>query len=218
MALRILVTAATEIEIAPISDINIPGVVIESLVSGIGSVATVWSMMNYLANNPKPEIVLNMGIAGSYSNQFPVNSVVIPAKDRFGDLGIEGAIGFTTLFESGLENPDKLPYLDGMVNADKNLISICMGSYPIVEGITVNSTSGNDLTIARIKNRFSPDIETMEVAAFYYVCTMEGIPGISIRSISNMVEPRQREKWDIPGAVEILGREIKSVLKTIAER
>jgi futalosine hydrolase len=175
-------------------------------------------MMNYLANNPKPDIVLNIGIAGSYSKQFPVNSVVIPARDRFGDLGIEGAIGFTTLFESGLANPDRVPYRQGMLYADSKLISICKGSYPLVEGVTVNSTSGNELTIARMINRFSPEIETMEVAAFYYLCTMEMLPGISIRSISNMVEPRQREKWDIPAAVDILGREVKSVLKLIAER
>jgi futalosine hydrolase len=218
MALRILITAATKTEIAPISDINIPEIIVEPLVSGIGSVATVWSLMNYLANNPKPDIVLNIGIAGSYSKQFPVNSVVIPARDRFGDLGIEGAIGFTTLFESGLANPDRVPYREGMLYADSNLISICKGSYPLVEGVTVNSTSGNELTIARMINRFSPEIETMEVAAFYYLCTMEMLPGISIRSISNMVEPRQREKWDIPAAVDILGREVKSVLKLIAER
>ncbi|MCB0664545.1 MAG: hypothetical protein KDC80_01930, partial [Saprospiraceae bacterium] len=70
--------------------------------------------------------------------------------------------------------------------------------------ITVNKVHGNDESIERIKEKFNPDIETMEGAAFYYSCHLMHQPCVQIRSISNKVERRNRENWNIPLALKNL--------------
>jgi len=44
----------------------------------------------------------------------------------------------------------------------------------------------------------------MEGAAFFYVCQLQKIPHIQIRSISNYVEPRNRANWNISLAIKNL--------------
>jgi futalosine hydrolase len=88
-------------------------------------------------------------------------------------------------------------------------------SIPIVNGVTNNTVSGEEELIKRMMNKFSPDIETMEGAAFFYVCLMENVPFAEIRSISNMVAPRDKSKWNIPLAIKNLSDKVNSYLANI---
>jgi futalosine hydrolase len=54
----------------------------------------------------------------------------------------------------------------------------------------------------------------MEGAAVLYVAEMLDIPAIQIRSISNYVEPRNRENWKIKEAIENLNYQIINILST----
>ena len=47
---------------------------------------------------------------------------------------------------------------------------------PAVRGITVNTVHGNARTIAAIADRTSPQVESMEGAAFAYACRLSGVP------------------------------------------
>jgi futalosine hydrolase len=44
----------------------------------------------------------------------------------------------------------------------------------------------------------------MEGAAFFYACRKEGVPGLQIRAVSNYVEKRNRDAWQIGLAVKNL--------------
>ena len=44
----------------------------------------------------------------------------------------------------------------------------------------------------------------MEGASFFYACEQAGILGIQIRSISNMVERRNKDNWQIGLAIKNL--------------
>jgi futalosine hydrolase len=66
-----------------------------------------------------------------------------------------------------------------------------------------------------LQSRFSPDIETMESAAFFYVCLQEKIPFLALRAISNKVEPRDKSKWNIPLAMQNLSNVLKNVFYNI---
>jgi futalosine hydrolase len=81
-----------------------------------------------------------------------------------------------------------------------------------VEGITVNTVSGSYDTIQRMMKKFSPGIETMEGATFFYICLREKIPFLALRSISNRIEPRNKEKWDIQLAVNNLSGRLEDFL------
>jgi len=77
-----------------------------------------------------------------------------------------------------------------------------------VKAITVNTSSGSEVTIERLRGKYNPDIETMEGATFFYICSKEKIPFLAIRSISNRVEPRNKDKWNIPLALNNLSEKL----------
>jgi len=181
---------------------------INLLITGVGSVATSWSMMKWLSLNINPDLALNIGIAGSYREVIAVGDVVIPVSDRFADAGIETGSSFLTLSEAGIGDPDKFPFKSGEIIADnvynKNMIS----KLKQVKAITVNTSSGSEVTIERLRGKYNPDIETMEGATFFYICSKEKIPFLAIRSISNRVEPRNKDKWNIPLALNNLSEKL----------
>lgn len=212
MGLKVMITAATQTELPPQGLLDTPGIETEFLVTGVGSLPAAWSLMNYFCHNPLPDIAINTGIAGSFSDSFPVGSVVIARSDCFGDLGVERDGDFHTLFESGLAGPDDFPFSGGFLHASDKLVLKAGSAWPLVRAVTVNTTSGSEPSVNRLINKFNPDIETMEGAAFYYVCSRLNIPAIAIRSISNMVEPGDRSGWDIPAAVGKLGSAVNSLI------
>ncbi len=81
-----------------------------------------------------------------------------------------------------------------------------------VNAITVNTASGTLQTIEKLSKKFNPDIETMEGAAFFYICSGGKIPFLAIRSISNKVEPRNKDNWDIRFALDNLSEKLKDFI------
>ncbi len=62
---------------------------------------------------------------------------------------------------------------------------------------------------------YNPDLETMESASFFYICALEKVPFIAVRSISNMVEERNRDLWNVPLALQSLHEITKGIFRTI---
>ena len=221
MSLRILYVSATASEADSIRQINgivsIPGgfrlgiCEISLLVTGVGSVSTAWAMKQWLCSNPGPDLIVNAGIAGSYNNEIKIGDVVMPVSDCFADLGIETVDGYFTLAEAGLSDPDKYPFTGGLIPASNRYVELARDYLRPVKAITVNTATGSQETIRRLTGKYNPDIETMEGAAFFYICAMEEIPFLAIRAISNRVEPRNRDKWDIPLALTSLTARLKDL-------
>jgi futalosine hydrolase len=186
--------------------------VISVLVTGVGGINTAWEMKQWLANNPPPHLAINAGIAGSYSDGLKIGDVVMPVTDCFADMGIESGDKLITLAEAGLMDPDIFPFKGGVIHARNKYIEDAEEILIKVNGITVNTCSGSVATIERLKNKFSPDIETMEGATFFYICAREKIPFLSVRAISNKVELRNRDAWDIPLALKNLAGKLKELL------
>jgi futalosine hydrolase len=76
----------------------------------------------------------------------------------------------------------------------------------------VGTSTGTLATREKLISKFSPDIETMEGATFFYLCKRFGIPFFALRAISNRVEVRNRENWDIKTALRNLGESINYIL------
>jgi len=171
------------------------------LITGIGIFQTIYLMMNHLNNNHYDQLI-NVGIAGSYLPEIKVGTVVEIVSDTFGDFGIDDNGQFITVWDAPLLDKNTFPFEYGWLNNPKRVDMII----PQVKGITVQKTSGSLPLIEERKNRFSPGVETMESAAFFYVALQKKIPFVAIRSISNMVEPRNKENWHIDLAVENLNK------------
>jgi futalosine hydrolase len=73
---------------------------------------------------------------------------------------------------------------------------------------------GNEKTIKIIQEKYNADTENMEGLAFYYVLKLINKPGIEIRSISNYVERRNKDNWNIKDAVANLNNEILKLITT----
>ncbi len=224
--MKILIVSATWLEVKLLADeltfikesthllkkYRLNDIEIDILITGIGTTFTAFHLTNALRDN-NYQFVLNIGIAGSLSNELSIGEVVSVVADEFADLGIEKENDFLTLFESGFMEADEFPFEKGMVKS-----SDCNGfyGYKKVRGITTNKSHGRESSIAEIKSKFTAQVESMEGAVVLYICNWFGVNCCQIRAISNYVEPRDSAQWNIPLALEKLNDSILAVLNKIA--
>jgi futalosine hydrolase len=182
------------------------------LVSGVGNMATAWNMKHWIEHNGKPDLAINAGIAGSFRDELIPGDVVLPISDCFADSGIEDGNDFFTLTEAGLITSDEFPYKNGMLYADPLYINKIRHIIKPVSAITVNTATGSETTRNRLIKKFNPDIETMEGATFFYICSRENIPFLAVRAISNKIELRNKNNWNIPLALDNLSEKLKELI------
>lgn len=160
------------------------------LITGVGMVATAFSLGKHLSS--KYNLVLNLGIAGGFDRSMELGKVVNITEDTFAELGAEDGENFLSITDLGFgENTYKS---NSTINT----------SLPQVSGITVNRVSGNEKNIKNLTKRLNPATESMEGAAILYACYHEKIDCLQIRSISNYVEPRNKDSWKIGLAIKNL--------------
>ena len=179
---------------------------IEVLLSGIGSVATTFRLTQTLLLRPFSRAI-SIGIAGSFSDEISICETVQITEDCFADLGIDHNGQFRNLYEEGLICDD----------SDSGFIanpSPTLSPHRKLRGITVQTASGSKTRIDELVRRFQPQVETMENAAFFYVCRTLNIPFSSFRAISNKVEPRNREKWRISEAIKNVNETLINILQS----
>lgn len=171
---------------------------IRILHTGIGMVNTAWALANAFGVR-RPDLVVNFGIAGAFEGGPEIGEVVEMVEDSYAELGAESPAGFLDLETMGFENF----VADGQVWYN-TLRNPRPGGYGlrICKGITVNMVHGVKESIAVARERWSPEVESMEGAAFFQACLMAGIPFQAYRGISNTVEPRNRANWKIKVAAE----------------
>lgn len=197
--MRILIIAATENEIHPFLNSDIQKLhPVDILITNVGMVATAYSLTKKISENSY-DLLLNVGIAGSFSKDIPLGTVVRVKEDSFSELGAQDDNQFLTFKELGF---GEFQYLENVEAPLAN--NLLIKTLSTVNGITVNKVHGKDSSIKKIIEQFSPDIESMEGAAVFYVAQQEKIQTVQIRAISNRVEKRNKDNWNIPLAIENL--------------
>ncbi len=220
--MKILITAATIFEMAPLMLHFEQNCKKESffefsnekhhfypMVTGVGSVNTAMGIVRF-GQIKDMDVVINMGIAGSFNYDLQLGEVVEVVKDRFGDLGVENADGsFSDVNELDLVDKDFYPYTDGWLINEKfkleNDLKKC-------SAITVNKVTGTAENVEKIKAKYNTDLETMEGAAFFLACKTLDAKCHQIRSISNYVEARDKSKWKLDLAIDNLNKEVIKLL------
>jgi futalosine hydrolase len=202
--MKILVVAATEMEIAPFVAQN---TIADILITGVGVPACMYALTKRLLQN-KYDFVIQAGIAGTFKNQYPLGQTFAVKSDLFADLGIQEKDQFFTLFEKGFANENAFPNTNGrMENTNENYFS----SKP-VNAITINTVSDSLAQTELYKKKYDADIESMEGAAFHYVCILEKIPFLQIRSISNFVGERVKTNWKMKEAIDSLNENLIRII------
>jgi futalosine hydrolase len=213
--MKLLITAATPDELLVGQQLAISLTKIECTcaVTGVGIAPTVYHTLKQLQLSDY-DLVINIGIAGSFTDRLPTGSVCRVIKEYFGDCGIQTPKGFMTLFDEHIVNENTFPFVDAALHAPGLDMINGLEHVPLATGVTVHTVSGEMQRIKELKERYTPDVETMEGAAFFYVCLQEKIPFMELRAISNRVEPRDKTKWNVPLALTNLGKTLKSLLLT----
>jgi futalosine hydrolase len=207
---RLLIVSATETEVDETrSWVTRHRLPVDFCITGPGIAATVWQLARSLREMDY-NLVLNAGIAGTFNENIALTEVVHVIDDSFADLGAEDGESFLHISEMGFS------LRAAAFNQYYFPVSLRQTPEPglrKVKAITVNKVHGHEPSILKIRQRFNPDIETMEGAAVAYVCHEMNIPCLQIRSISNRVEKRDKSKWKIELAVASLNRELIKLLK-----
>lgn len=164
------------------------------LITGVGITATAFALGRHL--NKNYDLVLNVGIAGSFDHTLELGSLVNIIEDTFSELGAEDGSDFIRI--------DELGFGKSVFTANFGVNNDLIDPIPMVKSITVNTVHGHTDRILQTLKRYPVKTESMEGAAVFYACEQMNIPALQIRSISNFIEQRNRENWKIGLAIKNL--------------
>tara|TARA_B100001142_G_scaffold330325_1_gene398130 strand:- start:2653 stop:3231 length:579 start_codon:yes stop_codon:yes gene_type:complete len=192
--MNVLIVAATGSEISSEMIRDFP-----TLTTGVGMLNAAINLTKEL-HKKKYDLVINMGVAGSFSSEIKIGDVVEVTEDSFSEIGFEDGESFSEFSDFDIKD---------------RFIVAARTSLRKVRAITVNTVHGNQNSIDNIIERLDPDIESMEGAAIFQVCDEMKIPCMQIRSISNKVEIRNKDNWQLDLAIRNLNLEIEKIIHSL---
>lgn len=190
------------------------GVKTTVLITGPGLALTSFQMGKMLSLH-KFDLLIQAGICGSFSKDLKIGQVVRVEEEIFGDFGVDGISGFQSVFDAGILAMDFFPFENERIKIPLPERFTFWKSLPGVSGLTMNTVSGNAEKIKLVQKKFNPDIETMEGAGFAFAAVSFGFPAVQVRAVSNFVEARNKENWNISLATENLAQAIFDFYQTI---
>jgi futalosine hydrolase len=221
--MKIALVAATWQELGPVQDYLAERLYLKNhhqfslWVTGVGMVNTTYTLTKRITAE-KPDIVIQVGIAGSFQPLVHTpGNVVVVKEEVMGDLGVqENNEIWTDIFNLKLADPNLFPFKSGrLVNPHNQLLHKL--TLPMVTAVSVNEVTTNPKRIHQLIEQYSPAIESMEGAAFHHVCLNESIPFIQIRSISNRIGERDKTQWQMNKAIENLQNTLITLINKLAE-
>ena len=219
--MNILVVSATEFEVKPLlgflgialpklginnANIDFEEKDIKVLITGVGMVNTALMMGRYAHTDY--DLTINAGVCGAFDKQLELGELVHITEDVLSELGAEDGEGFLTYNQMNL--PGEHIY-KGIYKDYYLMIELLKK----VKGITVNTVHGNDVSIEKVKQLYHPGVESMEGAAFFAACSGTKGNSVQIRAISNYVEKRDKEKWQMPLAIKNLNVFLITFIKNV---
>ena len=157
-----------------------------------------------------PSCIVTFGIGGAYpSSWLEVGDIAIAEKEVYADEGVllkDGLhsfeiTGIPLLKVRGRKYFNEFP-------ADKRLGKLALKTSGAIAHcksgvfLTVSACTGTSKRAAELVGTFGPICENMEGAAVAHICRIYGVPFVEIRGISNIVEDRDKGKWDMELASE----------------
>ena len=221
--MKILIVSATSDEIAPLlNSFNPEGnaknglkvftcndISINVLITGVGMVSTAFWLGKTLSKNTY-DFALNFGIAGSFDRNIEIGSVVNVTEDCFAEMGAKDGEEFLSVVDLGLVDTEQFS-LKNNLGIDNSVLN----KLPKVSGITVNTVHGDKESIKKVREIYNPSTESMEGAAFLFACLNEKVSCAQIRAISNYIEKRNKDNWNIQLAIDNLNKKALQIIKTI---
>ena len=182
----------------------------EVLITGIGCMFTAYTLARHLSLS-KPDLMIQAGIGGSFTNLLPPGSVVMVEEEFLADLGVEEEGLFKDVFDMQFMSPNEHPFQDSALK-NRGVDKWAHRSIPFVKGVTVNEISTSQSRISQLQEKYSAQVESMEGAAFHYVALKEQVNFLQLRSISNFVGERDKKNWQLRQSIEELNNVLQSII------
>lgn len=177
---------------------------------GIGAVNTAHALTCVLQLH-QPALVLQAGIGGAYpAAGLGVGDLALASEENYGDLGVRTPAGWQSAELIGIPILQQQESFfnrfpldpEQVARAEQTLLKNTWedGAPALRSGpfVTVQECSGLSSLGEERRARFSGLCENMEGAAAAHLCRLYQVPFLEVRGISNLVEDRRREGWDLP--------------------
>jgi futalosine hydrolase len=220
----ILIVFATETEAAPFKSLSRreAGPDLDVLISGIGQVNTARSLTAYFERHtPRPDYVIMGGCAGAFKGSgLKIGDACFATEEIYADTGVNSPDGFLGLEATGIPLAEingakycnRFPVRDVSDKIEKPEFPFKISSGAFA---TVCAVTGMEAAAAEMEKRWSAVCENMEGAAGAHVSLLYGVPFAEVRGISNMVEDRDRSRWDINTACANCALVIKKLVENL---
>ncbi len=214
--MNLLIVAATAIELSPFLEQyrtdKALSADIDVLITGIGLTATTYSLTRQLKFK-RPDLIIQAGVGGCFDNSIPLGAVLAIKQEAIADQSVIELDKLKTLFELNLVPQDQYPFSKGwLVNKSDILKKVKLKK---VKGVSVNEITTSKQKVKFYKETFSPVVESMEGAALHYVCLMEKIPFVQLRSVSNYIAERNKKNWNMKESIINLNNELINLLQLL---
>jgi futalosine hydrolase len=196
--MNILVTFPTDLEASLFLKKSFKNV--DVAVTGVGVPSTIYQLQKILAKTSY-QLIIQAGICGSFNlDELPIGASCSVEKDVFADLGIIANDSFLSINELGFAHKDETNFKDGwLVNNGAILDKIDL---PRCNAITVNTIVENNQQSILFIKKYTPQIESMEGAALHYVCLLQQVSFVQLRTVSNAVGEKDKSKWNFDLAIQ----------------
>lgn len=187
----------------------------EVVIGGVGPVAAAASTARCLAKR-EYDLVVCAGICGGFAGRAEVGTLVVADAIICADLGAETAEGFCSL--------DELGFGSARVPLDQELVAkvtagMRRAGLPVTQGpvLTLSTVTGSAAAAEELLARVpGAAAEAMEGYGVAYAAHQQGLPALEIRTVSNLIGPRDKSAWRIKEALQML-EAASSVLREVIE-
>ena len=171
--------------------------------TGIGAVNAAHALTCYLQGQ-RPLRVVQVGVGGAYpASGASVGDLALASEECYGDLGVRTPDGWQGGELIGIPVLEKERSYYNCFPIDEQWVQRAATALPeayIGPFVTVQECAGTDELGAERGRRFGALCENMEGAAAAHLCALYEVPFAELRAMSNIVEQRTREQWDLPRA------------------
>lgn len=174
-------------------------------------------LSRFSMEGPFTHVVLT-GICGAYPGRgLNVGDVVRVDSEKVGDLGVVERDGSFTPWHKvgngGVENSAVSSPAFAQVYESSPLrgVPAWLAGLKSVSGLSVNCCTGTAaMAVERVQN-FDVDVESMEGASCFSICSVFGMPCCEIRAVSNFASDRDKSTWRIKDALAALQSLVNSL-------
>jgi futalosine hydrolase len=192
---------------------------------GPGKVNAAHSTTLLLENHVIKRLIL-FGIGGAYERSgLDIGDIAIAETENYGEEGVITSNGWKPMDFIGIPLLKKEKDYYNSYQIDSSLIGQAASAskncgFNVRSGnfITVSMCSGTQLAGEKMRTRFNGLCENMEGAAVAHICTMYDIPMVEIRGISNIIEDRDLNRWNIEKAASNCNKTVLELIRTIDQK